>query len=211
MHEFSLSYLRCVRCSNKLDLEILESKKEIDEGFLFCDKCNLQFPIISKIPILWRDFSAYLSIRRKLGGQLYTKSSKPKMKSFVKKSLSKTQKNLDDTTLIEDRWVKIYLNSRRSRFYTLIKKYLKKIPNSKLALEHGCSIGTVSKILAEQSDIAFGIDKDRTRTRCSSKNRACGGVFCHGNTGLQGRASGVGRGGFHRRCGCVCALRSGIG
>lgn len=171
MHEFSLDYLRCIRCKSKLELEILSENKEIIEGFVFCKKCNLKFPIISKIPILWDDFSAYLSRRVILGGKLFHKANSPKMKKFVKMSLSKIKKNVEDQTFIEKKWTNIYQNSRGSKFYTRIKKMLKTVPKSELILEHGCSIGTISEFLAKKHDLVFGIDSSYSSIEIAKKTR----------------------------------------
>ena len=66
MHEFSLDFLRCVRCGSKLDLDVFSNDTEITEGLLECRKCNLTFPIIDSIPILWNDFTNYISCRKVL-------------------------------------------------------------------------------------------------------------------------------------------------
>ena len=55
MLESSLEFLRCVRCSSKLELTTFKYDKEILEGFLECKKCDSKFPIIEKIPIMWDD------------------------------------------------------------------------------------------------------------------------------------------------------------
>ena len=81
------------------------------------------------------------------------------MKSFVKKSLSKVRKPREDRTSIEKRWAKIYQNSQKSKFYSKIKRSLGKIPKSQLVLEHGCSVGNITKFLAKRSKTAFGIDR----------------------------------------------------
>ena len=158
MHKFSAKYLRCVRCHKTLELEIIKESIEIIEGFLECKKCNLSFPIISNIPILWDDFSAFLSTRTLLGGELLLKSKSSKMKKFVKNSLSNVKRNLEDRTLIEQRWAKIYHNSKNSNFYLKILNHLNKIPRSEFVLEHGCSIGLACEKLAKKHDIVFGID-----------------------------------------------------
>lgn len=158
MHESSLKYLRCVKCHKKLDLEIIRKKVEINEGFLVCKNCNLHHPIISKIPIIWGNLSLYLSKRTQLGGYLYSYSTSQEMKHFVRNALSKVKKDIDDISWVEKKWVLIYLESRKSRFYSVIKNVLQKLPKSKLSLEHGCSVGFVSEFLAKQSDAVFGID-----------------------------------------------------
>jgi uncharacterized protein YbaR (Trm112 family) len=51
MHEFSLNFIRCVRCGSKLELDVFKKDIEIEEGILECVGCALCFPIIKKIPI----------------------------------------------------------------------------------------------------------------------------------------------------------------
>ena len=80
----------------KLELDSLKSNKEIEEGFLECQKCQLTFPVIEKLPILWDDFSTYLIDHKILGGKLYHLSKTSSMKKFVKSSLSKTKSFSDD-------------------------------------------------------------------------------------------------------------------
>lgn len=157
MKEFSLEYLRCVNCCSKLDLNVFSYQNEIEEGMLECKNCNSKFPIIDKIPILWGDFSVYLANRRSLGGQLFHSVS-DKMKEFVKKSLiTKTQK-MDDRTNLEKRWAGIYQKSHRSKFYSIIKKELEKLPHSKISLDYGCSIGIITDFMADLNSTVFGID-----------------------------------------------------
>jgi len=169
MLEFSLEFLRCVRCGSKLELDIFQLDKEIEEGILECKKCKLTFPIIEKIPILWDDFSKYLSSRKILGGKLYQLTTSGKMKKFLKFSLSKTIRSSDDRTALEERWSKIYQNSKSSKFYSLIKKNLDSI-KSKLVLEHGCSIGIMTSYLADSHDMVFGIDRSFSALRYAKKS-----------------------------------------
>jgi uncharacterized protein YbaR (Trm112 family) len=139
LKEFSLDYLRCIKCGSKLELDVFKQQREIEEGILECKKCKSLYPVIEKIPILWDDFTNYISNRRMLGGRLVSSVSNP-MKKFLKNSLTKNIKNLEDRTNLEDRWTGIYQNSSRSKFYSVIKNELRKLPNSKLVLEYGCSI-----------------------------------------------------------------------
>ena len=141
-----------------MELEILYKQQEIEEGFLHCNFCHLHFPIVKKIPIMWDDFVSYLSERPSLGGKLMLHSKNQKMKSFLKKTLSQVKK-IDNRANIEDRWVKIYQKSTRSRFYSKVKSSLVNLPRAKLVLEHGCSIGTVSEHLSKYNELVFGIDR----------------------------------------------------
>ena len=162
----SLEFLRCVKCGAKLELDTFESGKEIIEGLLECKKCKLEFPIIQKIPILWDNFSNYLSSRRILGGKLYKLTISPKLKSFVKKSL-KSKDN--DRSNLEEKWARIYQNSKTSKFYSEIKKNLDSLPSSKLVLEHGCSIGIVTSHMANSNDLVFGLDRSFSAIEYSKK------------------------------------------
>lgn len=158
MLESSVEFLRCIRCDSKLELEIFRCNKEIEEGFLECSNCKLLFPIIDKIPILWDDFSNYLYFRKVLGGKLYQSINSLKLKFFLKDSLSASPKPTDDKTGLETRWSNIYQNSKGSKFYSQIKKNIIDLPRSKLVLEYGCSIGTITSVLADYNDMVFGID-----------------------------------------------------
>ena len=158
MHEFTLDYLRCVRCGSRLDLDVFSKDEEINEGLLECKKCNVLFPIVSKIPILWDDFPQYLSSRIILGGKLHRLAINEKMKKFLKNSILNSTRS-DDRTALEERWRKIYQNSKSSKFYSIIKNELKKIPDSNLALEYGCSIGLITEHLADHHEIVFGVDR----------------------------------------------------
>ena len=159
MHESSLRYLRCVNCKYELELQVFEKSDEIYEGIILCKNCGAKYPIISKVPILWSNLPAYLSNRTQLGGHLMISAKNSKLKTMLKDSLAKINKNLEDITNLEKRWVVTYKNSLRSKFYSHIKNSLQKIPKSRLVLEHGCSIGHITKILARKHETVFGIDQ----------------------------------------------------
>lgn len=160
MKRSSLPHLRCPNCTFPLELEISsEVGDEIAEGFLFCSRCDSKYPIILGIPILWPKLEAYLSNRAQLGGNLMLQVKNDTIRSFVKNALGQIKQKNSDVTQIENNWVKIYKNSLRSRFYQKIKKTLQKIPKSKTVLEHGCSIGHVTNLLAKKHGVVFGIDQ----------------------------------------------------
>ena len=170
MLESSLEFLRCVRCGSKLELDVLKLEKEIEEGILECKKCRLTFPIIEKIPILWDDFSKYLSFHKVLSGKLYRFAKTTKLKHFLKSSLSKTIYINDDKTALEERWSKIYQNSKNSKFYSMIKNSLDLLPKSKLALEYGCSVGIITSHVADSHEMVFGIDKSFSALQYAKKS-----------------------------------------
>ena len=88
-----------------------------------------------------------------------TRAKNEKIKSFIKNSLKKIKNSHLDVTPIEKRWVNTYKDSIKSKFYSHIKKSLSKFPKSNLALEHGCSIGYITRYLATKHDVVFGIDQ----------------------------------------------------
>lgn len=170
MLESSLEFLRCVRCGSKLSLDVFKLDKEVEEGILECKKCNLEFPIIEKIPILWDDFPNYLSSRKILGGKLYQLSHTEPLKKFLKSSLSKTNQVSNDRTALEERWSLIYQNSKKTSFYSLVQKNLDSIKKSNLVLEYGCSIGIMTLSLAESHNMVFGIDRSFSALRIAKKS-----------------------------------------
>ena len=168
MKEFSLEYLRCIKCGSKLELDIFKKQTEIEEGILECKKCHTLYPIIQEIPILWDNFANYISNRRMLGGNL-ARIASSRMKNFLKNSLSGNLKNMEDRTNLEKRWTTIYQNSKRSRFYSIIKRKVEKLPNSEFVLEYGCSIGIMSSFLAGCNQTVFGVDRSFSAIKQAKK------------------------------------------
>jgi len=131
---------------------------EINEGFFFCKKCQLTFPIISKIPILIVNLSEFLRNRPSLGGLLFKLSTTDIMKKFIKNTLLKIKKSDNDFFITEKRWTKIYLSNKRSSFYKKIKLKISKIPTKNFVIEYGSSVGIITKKLGSQHKHVFGID-----------------------------------------------------
>ncbi len=169
MLESSLEFLKCVNCGSKLELDSFKQDKEIVEGILECLKCNGQYPVIEKIPILWNDFSLYLSSRKKLGGKLYQLIENLKLKKFCKSSLSNISQTHEDRTALEERWSLIYQNSKSSKFYSEIQKNLNPLQKSNLVLEYGCSIGIITSFLAKSNKMVFGVDRSFSALRIAKK------------------------------------------
>jgi len=158
MRQENSQFLFCIKCNNKLDLEILDESSEINEGFLYCKKCKLKFPIISKIPLMLENLPRFLENRPSLGGFLLKSIVTQSMKQFLKQNMSKIKKNKNDFFLTETRWTDIYLTNKNSSFYKTIKSHLIKIPPKSLVIEYGSSIGIISNILGKKHGHVFGID-----------------------------------------------------
>ena len=170
MLESTYAILRCASCGSKLDLETLESTNEIDEGILTCVKCNMQFPIIEKIPIMWNDFSSYLSERKTLSGYFYKTIKNKKLKNYLKSLLSDIIFTKDDRHVVEERWSKIYQNSKNSRFYSEMKKHLNAVPKSEWVLEHGCSVGLLASYLSKKHRHVLGVDRSFSALKIAKKS-----------------------------------------
>lgn len=158
MHEKNINFLRCVKCSDKIYLEILRASSEVNEGFLICNNCKTIFPIIHKIPIIVENFVSYIGNRSSLGGKLYDLSDTLPMKRFIKNSLSKIKKSNDDYSLIEKRWSKIYNSNKNSSFYSFIKNKLYELDTCENVLELGSSIGIIANSLRKKHQNVFGVD-----------------------------------------------------
>jgi 2-polyprenyl-3-methyl-5-hydroxy-6-metoxy-1,4-benzoquinol methylase len=105
-----------------------------------------------------------------LGGWMMLHTS-PKMKKFVKNSLSQIKKTVDDSSRVEKNWVRIYQNSKNSKFYTTVRKITDTLPKSEFALEHGCSIGLISAYLAKNHTTVFGIDSSYSSILHAKKSK----------------------------------------
>ena len=158
MNPKNSQFLFCIKCKGTLNLEILNQSSEVNEGFLYCKKCKLKFPIISKIPLILENISQFIENRPSLGGFLLKSSVTPSMKQFIKQIMSKIKKNENDFFLIEKRWTNIYLENRNSSFYKVIKSHLLRIPSKPFVIEYGSSIGIISNTLGKKHEHVFGID-----------------------------------------------------
>ena len=124
MNESTLKFIKCPKCNGIIDLEIYENKKEIIEGMLKCDKCELVFPIIDKIPIMLTNFKKYISEHRILSGKLYKLASSKEVKKFLKSTLEDIIWENNDKSGIEERWSQIYNNNKNNKFYKIIKSHI---------------------------------------------------------------------------------------
>jgi uncharacterized protein YbaR (Trm112 family) len=151
-------FVFCVKCKGPLTLDVFYETSEINEGFFLCNNCHLQFPIISKIPILVENLSQFLANRSSLGGLLFELSLTKVMKEFIKNNMSKIKKSENDFFQTEKRWTDIYLLNQKSSFYKNIKSYILKIPTKNFVVEYGSSIGIISNTLGLKHTHVFGID-----------------------------------------------------
>jgi len=160
LNQENSQFIFCVKCKGKLSLEILDERESvIKEGFFFCSNCNLNYPIISKIPILVEDLTHFFTNRPFLGKWLIKSSLTKTMKTFIKNKIPIISKSTFDLSAKEAFWAEIYRNNKKSMFYENVKFKLSKIPQKNFVIEYGSSIGTISNMLALKHKHIFGIDK----------------------------------------------------
>ena len=171
MFESSLNFIRCPNCGGKLNLDSYKKGREILEGILKCKKCQLDFPIIDKIPIMLIDFDKYISEHKILSGKLYKLASTKKMKEKLKLIFNGISWKNTDKSEVEERWAEIYKNSRNDEFYKKIKRHLELIPKRKVVLEYGCSIGIISNHISDFNEKVFGVDKSFIAIQIAKKEQ----------------------------------------
>ena len=183
MLESTLEFLRCVRCSSRLELDAFIVEREIKEGILKCSRCRAAYPVIEKIPILWNELPDYFASRKILGGQIYKMIEARELKQLVKSSLLeagrmkygdnknyKKREEREDRTALEKRWAAIYQNSRSSKFYPTVMDNIKNIKRRNLVLEYGCSIGITAAALAQSHGMVLGIDRSFAALQYAKKS-----------------------------------------
>lgn len=90
---------------------------------------------------------------------MFQMASHPSLRKFLKSCLLPKSKTVGDRTLPEERWSAIYQHSRRSRFYSIVKRELDSLPSPAIALEYGSSIGIMTHHLSDTCNSVFGVDK----------------------------------------------------
>ncbi|HJU78726.1 MAG TPA: class I SAM-dependent methyltransferase [Nitrososphaeraceae archaeon] len=174
-----VSDLRCVNNScnkNRLTLESLrEVGDECIEGFLTCNACNSQYPVIQGVPIVLQNFHEYARRRIVIYGKWITNSKSSKLKDFLRsvgmeihfptsndvyeenhllyRAYSYNQKNYHS----DDRLLSLLKRKiEPNHIYKILGK--KNLNLSGIGLDIGCSFGSSTFELAKRLPFVFGVD-----------------------------------------------------
>ncbi len=171
--------LRCVNnpCNkNGLTLESLrEEGDECIEGFLKCNICDSQFPIIQGVPIVLQNFHEYARRRIITYGKWIVHSKSSKLRDFLRSVGMKirypTSNDLyEENNLLYRAYSYNYHNYHfDDRLLSLLKKKIepdniyrmlrkKNLDLSGIGLDIGCSFGSSTFELAKRLPFVFGVD-----------------------------------------------------
>jgi len=173
------SDLRCVNISCENKVLILESLTgagdECIEGFLSCNTCNSQYPIIQGVPIVLQNFHDYARQRIMTYGKWIIDSKSSKLKEFLRSVGTKIHFPTSNDLYEENNSLyKAYLYNHQNHHldYRLLSLFRRKIEpdhiykmlgkknlNLKgIGLDIGCSIGSSTFELAKRLPFVFGVD-----------------------------------------------------
>ena len=174
-----VSDLRCVNNSCKNKRLILESLREAGdecmEGFLLCNICNSQYPIIQGVPIVLQNFHEYARRRITTYGKWIMTSKSSKLRDFLRsigtKIVSPTHSDFyeENNSLykaylynyhnhhFDDRLLSLFKRKiEPDRIYRLLGK--KNLNLKGIGLDIGCSIGSSTFELAKRLPFVYGVD-----------------------------------------------------
>lgn len=181
---FNFNFLYCINHDEKRTPLILQPlvinpdiNGEILEGFLYCPKCEIRYPIISGIAIIVKDLTNYASARPDIFGKWYTECHSQEMKEFLKvmSTKIKTPSVIDDRYESYGRYFQTYKwlhneNFESDKFLHLLRWKIKpsdiyrklttgiNFNPEGIALDLGCALGLSTYELSKKFSFAFGVD-----------------------------------------------------
>lgn len=157
MLRLDLDVLRCPRCSSGMDCDVLAGDGVVREGILLCRSCGLRCPVVSGIPVLWDDLGSYLSSRHSVGLQMMRLAGSPSLRDIIAESMPPDATH-DERGSVERRWAAIYSSGFRSQMYGRVSSTMARL-SPRTMLEHGCSVGTLSGMMASRGCKVTGLDR----------------------------------------------------
>lgn len=152
-----LAVMRCPRCRSSMKCAAPAGHEFVQEGILSCASCSRRFPVVAGIPILWDDLGSYLKSRYSVGMQMLRLCRDPELRRLVSESMPPDASH-DARGSTERRWAAIYGANFRSHMYRHISNKIAELPVGTV-LEHGCSVGTLSRMMAKRGMAVTGVDR----------------------------------------------------
>ena len=152
-----LDVIRCPRCSSGMDSEVLAGADLVREGVLLCGPCGLRCPVVAGIPVLWDDLSSYLSSRHSVGSLMMRLTGSRALRDLIAESMPADAVH-DGLGSVERRWAAIYCSGSRSQMYGRVSSKTAAL-SPRTMLEHGCSVGTLSGMVARRGCRVTGLDR----------------------------------------------------
>ena len=152
-----LAVMRCPRCRSSVECAAPSDTEFVQEGILSCASCPMRFPVVAGIPILWDDLDSYLESRYSVGMQLLRLCRDPDLRRLISKSMPPDASS-DARGSSERRWAAIYGANFRSHMYRHVSDRIAVLPVGTI-LEHGCSVGTLSRMMAGRGMTVTGVDR----------------------------------------------------
>jgi SAM-dependent methyltransferase/uncharacterized protein YbaR (Trm112 family) len=174
-----ISDLHCVNNSCKRNGLTLESLREVGdeciEGFLSCNVCNSQYPIVQGVPIILQNFHEYARERIITYGKWIINSKSSKLKDFLRSVGMKIHFPTSNDIYEENNILyKAYLYNHHhyhfeDRLLSLLKKKIepnhiykmlgkKNLNLNGIGLDIGCCFGSSTFELAKRLPFVFGVD-----------------------------------------------------
>ena len=152
-----LDVIRCPRCSSGMDCDVLAGADVVREGVLRCGPCGLRCPVVAGIPVLWDDLRSYLSSRHSVGSQMMRLAGNQALRDLIAESMPPGAAH-DERGSIERRWAAIYCSGSSSQMYRRVSSKTTAL-SPRTMLEHGCSVGTLSRMVARRGCKVTGLDR----------------------------------------------------
>lgn len=135
-----------------------------------CVACGAMYPVISGIPVMFGDLRRYMSQRRSVGEQMMRLGSGAS-RDMVAAAMPEDHK-ADASGSAERRWAAIYQSNDNTSTYRHI---LDAMPAAAglTVLEHGCSVGVMSRLLNDAGASVTGVDTSFPALRMAAQQTRC--------------------------------------
>ena len=121
----------------------------------WCVACGASYPVVSRIPVLFGDLRGYLAERHSVGVQMM-RSCGPDVQEMVAAAMP-ADAGCDSRGASERRWAAIYQSGADAGMYRHVLDVAPPV-SGHTVLEHGCSVGTLSRLLRDDGAEVTGVD-----------------------------------------------------